>query len=309
MAQARQGATASPSQASNAHPTMNSSQATTLHDIPAEWQAFPASRRWPVLFLGHGSPMNAIEDNGWRQSWQELGKTLLANGEKPRLILCVSAHWITQGWQITGMESPRTIHDFYGFPQELFDQQYPAPGDPASANAIAKGMLDPASGKSIGVDDLEWGFDHGTWSVLKPMFPVADIPVVQLSIDYSRSAEEHYRLGQQLAALRDKGVLIIGSGNVVHNLRAIQRQASDNQAYEWAIDFDQWVAERVSAGDMAGLSSFREQGDAARLSHPTWDHYLPLATISGAVGKNDKPTFFNDRFQAASISMRSMIWS
>ncbi|WP_353395153.1 4,5-DOPA dioxygenase extradiol [Hydrogenophaga sp. 5NK40-0174] len=273
------------------------------------WEEWPSSPRMPVLFLGHGSPMNAIEDNAWRRSWQAMGQRLLGAPARPRLILCVSAHWMTMGWQLTAMEQPRTIHDFYGFPQSLFDQQYPAPGAPGLAADISAGVTQPDSGKPLVLDDLEWGLDHGAWSVLKPMFPAADIPVIQLSIDLNRPASEHFALGRQLAALRDKGVLIIGSGNVVHNLRALQRQAADNQAYDWARAFDDWVASRVDSGNLADLGKAQQQGETARLSHPSWDHFLPLATVAGAIDADqDKPQMFNTGFQLASISMRSVIW-
>src|SRR3990167_8694577 len=200
-------------------------------------QALKPSPRLPVLFVGHGSPMNAIEDNAWRRSWQTMGTELLARGVRPQLILCISAHWLTPGWQLTGMANPKTIHDFGGFPQALFDQQYPAPGAPAVARSLASTLKSPANGTPLGVD-AQWGFDHGTWSVLKPMFPKADIPVLQLSMDYSRAPAEHYALGKQLQALRERGVLIVGSGNIVHNLRATRQDTAPNEAYDWAQEFD-----------------------------------------------------------------------
>src|SRR4249919_836900 len=203
--------------------------------------------RMPVLFLGHGSPMNAIEDNEYRRSWQALGSEF---GQKlpqpqPQLILCISAHWLTQGWWLTGMDKPKTIHDFGGFPQELFDQQYPAPGAPAVAQEISRAIAQPP----VGLDKDGWGLDHGTWSVLKPMFPQANIPVVQLSMDYARPPAEHFALGQQLKGLRERGVLIVGSGNIVHNLRAMRRGTTANQAYDWAIEFDGKVAGQMAKGE------------------------------------------------------------
>ncbi|MES2398515.1 MAG: 4,5-DOPA dioxygenase extradiol, partial [Pseudomonadota bacterium] len=183
------------------------------------------SERMPVLFLGHGSPMNAIGDNEYRRSWQALGKDFGTKMPRPQLILCISAHWLTEGWWVTAMDKPKTIHDFGGFPQELFDQQYPAPGDPAAARAISQ-LVRQRGSQPLGLDVNQWGLDHGTWSVLKPMFPDADIPVIQLSMDYSRAPDEHYALARQLKALRDRGVLIVGSGNIVHNLRQMQRGAS-----------------------------------------------------------------------------------
>ena len=272
-------------------------------------QALKPSPTLPVLFVGHGSPMNAIEDTAWRRSWQAMGAELLKRAEAPQLILCVSAHWLTQGgWQITGMARPKTIHDFGGFPQALFDQQYPAPGAPAVAETLARELKSPATGQPLGVDASEWGLDHGTWSVLKPMFPRADIPVLQLSMDYSRAPSEHYALGQQLRALRKRGVLIVGSGNIVHNLRALRRDVADNQAYDWAQAFDAAIQQQIAKGQLDALQKFQSLGDIARLSHPTYDHFLPLLYAAGAAAPNEVPRFFNTGFQAASISMRSVLW-
>ena len=263
----------------------------------------------PVLFLGHGSPMNAIEDNEYRRSWQALGDSLIRQYGKPQLILCVSAHWLTQqDWAVTGMEKPRTIHDFGGFPQELFAQQYPAPGAPAVALELAERLNAPQVDRPMLVDTAEWGLDHGTWSVIKPMFPTADIPVMQLSLVYERSPEEHFALGQQLRALREQGVLIVGSGNIVHNLRAMQRTSSGHQAYDWALEFDAHVADKVSSGDLAALARFHDLGQVAQMAHPTFEHYLPLLHAAGAVHPGETPQFFNSDFQMAAISMRSMIW-
>jgi 4,5-DOPA dioxygenase extradiol len=267
-------------------------------------QALASSPRLPVLFLGHGSPMNAIEDNEFRRSWQVLGAEFGKTVPRPQLILCISAHWITRGWHLTGMAQPKTIHDFGGFPQELFDQQYPAPGAPAVAKEIAAGIRQP----QVGLDDHEWGYDHGTWSVLKPMFPKADIPVLQLSMDYARPPAEHFALGQQLKSLRERGVLIIGSGNIVHNLGAVQRQASATQAYPWAFEFDARTAGLIEKGALAQLADFQKLGAVAQQAHPTYDHYLPLLHAAGAVDPGEKMRFFNDRYQAGSISMRSVVW-
>lgn len=272
--------------------------------------ALRPSARMPVLFVGHGSPMNALEDNAYRRSWQQLGQQLLARAERPQLVLCISAHWITQGqgsW-LTGMAQPRTIHDFGGFPDELFAQQYPAPGAPVVAQQLASQLHMPHSQQALGVDADGWGLDHGTWSVLKPMFPAADIPVVQLSIDYRRLPAEHFALGQQLQALRERGVLIVGSGNVVHNLRALQRTQSPLQAYDWAIEFDQMVTGLVERGDLARLGDFQQLGTVAQMAHPTYDHYLPLLYAAGAVHPGEVAQFFNADFQMAAISMRSMVW-
>jgi 4,5-DOPA dioxygenase extradiol len=265
--------------------------------------ALQKSERMPVLFLGHGSPMNAIEDNEYRRSWQALGAEFAASRPRPQLILCISAHWLTTGWHLTAMANPRTIHDFGGFPQELFDQQYPAPGAPEVASAISQSIQEPPVGL-----DIDWGLDHGAWSVLKPMFPKADIPVVQLSMDYARGPAEHVALGRQLKTLRDRGVLIVGSGNIVHNLRAARRNSRGNEAYDWAVDFDTRIAERIGKGDVAGLADFQKLGGLAQLAHPTYDHYLPLLHAAGATDPGEPVRFFNESYQLGSISMRSVIW-
>jgi 4,5-DOPA dioxygenase extradiol len=267
-------------------------------------EALQPSPRMPVLFLGHGSPMNAIEDNEFRRSWQALGTEFGKTWPKPQLVLCISAHWITRGWHVLGMARPPTIHDFGGFPQELFDQQYPAPGAPAIAKQIAGGITEP----HVGVDEHEWGLDHGTWSVLKPMFPAADIPVIQLSLDYARPPTEHFALGQQLRALREQGVLVVGSGNVVHNLRTMQRAAGRDQAYPWTFEFDRNTAELIEKGDLAQLADFQEMGQVAHMAHPTYDHYLPLLHAAGAADPGEKVRFFNEAYQGGSIAMRSVIW-
>ncbi len=265
------------------------------------------SDRLPVLFLGHGSPMNAIGDNEYRRSWQALGAEFGSKMARPQLILCISAHWLTEGWWLTGMDRPKTIHDFGGFPQELFDQQYPAPGDSAAAQAISHLVRQRASAP-LGLDMHEWGLDHGAWSVLKPMFPDADIPVIQLSMDYSRAPEEHYALAQQLKALRDRGVLIVGSGNIVHNLRQMQRGAAGSQAYDWALEFDQTTGGYLQQGNLAALQNFQKLGQMAKMAHPTHEHYLPLLYAAGAVDAKEPMRFFNTSFQAGSISMRSVLW-
>lgn len=268
--------------------------------------ALRPSDRMPVLFVGHGSPMNAIEDNAYRRSWQALGAQFGSRWPRPQAILCISAHWLTQGWWLTGMAQPRTIHDFYGFPQALFDQRYPAPGAPALADALSRTLKAP-NGSVVGVDSGEWGLDHGAWSVLKPMFPQADIPVLQLGMDYDRPPAEHYAIGEQLRGLREQGVLIVGSGNTVHNLRAMRWGAGDG-AYDWAAEFDRIVAERIEQGRLDALAEVLEREPQARLAHPTHEHYLPLLYAAGAAGAEDKATFFNTGFQGASISMRSVTW-
>ncbi len=270
--------------------------------------SFASASRMPVLFVGHGSPMNVIEDSPFRRAWQALGPQFGKRWPRPQLILCISAHWITQGWWLTGMEQPQTIHDFGGFPQALFEQQYPAPGAPAWAAQTAQQLRQPHNQAPVGVDVTEWGLDHGAWGVLKPMFPAADIPVVQLSMDYHRPPAEHWAMGQQLRSLREQGVLIVASGNTVHNLRALNRTAADDQTYDWAISFDQWVADQISTGQLANLVNFQEQGESARLSHPSYDHFLPLLYAAAAADADESVEFFNEGFQLASIAMRSVIW-
>ncbi len=265
------------------------------------------SDRLPVLFLGHGSPMNAIGDNEYRRSWQALGAEFGSKIARPQLILCVSAHWLTEGWWLTGMDQPKTIHDFGGFPQELFDQQYPAPGDAAAARAVSQ-VVRQRTSAPLGLDISEWGLDHGSWSVLKPMFPDADIPVIQLSMDYSRAPEDHYALAQQLKVLRERGVLIVGSGNVVHNLQQMQRGASGSQAYDWALEFDQTIGGYLQQGNLAALQNFQKLGALAKMAHPTYEHYLPLLYAAGAVDAKEPMRFFNTSFQGGSISMRSVVW-
>ncbi|OJX29760.1 MAG: 4,5-DOPA dioxygenase extradiol [Burkholderiales bacterium 68-12] len=272
-------------------------------------QELRPSRRMPVLFVGHGSPMNAVEDNVWRRAWQELGRELLGPAERPQLILCISAHWLTPGgWYLTGMAQPRTIHDFGGFPPVLYAQQYPAPGAPQAAQALAAALRSPATGKPLGVDDADWGLDHGAWSILLPMFPVADIPVLELSMDFARPPAEHYALGRQLRAWRERGVLIVGSGNVVHHLGAMRAGAGINATYTWAAEFDARVTDLVKRGDLDALAGFAHWGEGVRMAHPTHEHFLPLLYAAGAVHPGEAVRFFNTGFQAASISMRSMAW-
>lgn len=260
----------------------------------------------PVLFVGHGSPMNAITDNEYRRSWQALGARFGSDWPVPELILCISAHWLTEGWWLTAMAQPKTIHDFGAFPQELFDQQYPAPGEPDAAAEISLAVRQRASAP-LGLSS-NWGLDHGAWSVLKPMFPAADIPVIQLSMDYSRAPSEHYALARQLRALRQRGVLIVASGNVVHNLQQAQRGAASNQAYDWALEFDQTIAGQVQQGQLDALQNFQKLGSLATMAHPSYEHFLPLLYAAGAVAPGEQPAFFNTSFQLASISMRSMLW-
>lgn len=266
----------------------------------------PHTERLPVLFLGHGSPMNVITDNPWRQAWRALGERFGPGGSWPRpaLILCVSAHWITRGTWLTGMAQPRTIHDFGGFPQELFEQQYPAPGAPEVALGVAEALR--TSGTNVGVDGSGWGLDHGTWGVLKPMFPDADIPVVQLSLDVPHTPEQRLALGERLQGLRERGVLIVASGNTVHNLRVIRFDAPDNQAYDWAVRFDERIAHALQT-NRHSLAQFATWPDAAQ-AHPTPDHLWPLLVAAGAARGDDAVTYLCPGYQAASIAMRCVVW-
>jgi 4,5-DOPA dioxygenase extradiol len=253
--------------------------------------------RMPALFLGHGSPMNALEQNRHTQAWRELGATL----PRPKAILAVSAHWYIRGTAVTAMPQPKTIHDFGGFPQALFDMRYPAPGDPVLATRV-KDLLSPLD---VGLD-MSWGLDHGTWSVLTHVYPDADIPVVQLAIDAKQPAEFHYRLGARLGALRDAGVLILGSGNVVHNLRAIDWRP-DAPGYDWAQRFDATVGDCLERNDHAALIAYENFGSDGRLSVPTPEHYLPLLYVIGLQQAGESVSFPTEGTQNGSISMRSVL--
>lgn len=254
--------------------------------------------RMPALFLGHGSPMNVLEENIYTEAWRELGKNL----PRPKAILAVSAHWYTRGTSVTAMENPRTIHDFGGFPQALFDTHYRAPGSPALAHLIAE-MLAPLP---VTLDE-EWGFDHGSWGVLIKMYPEADIPVVQLSVDGTKPPLWHYQLGQQLAALRDEGIMIVASGNVVHNLRMVKWQG-EAEPYPWALSFNQYVRDNLSWEGPAAehpLVNFM-QHEGAALSNPTPEHYLPLLYVLGARTADEPVSIPVDGNVMASLSMLSV---
>lgn len=255
-----------------------------------------ATPKMPVLFLGHGSPMNAIQETEFSQGWRKVGATL----PTPAAILCVSAHWETRGTWVTAMEKPKTIHDFGGFPQELFDVQYPAPGSPE----VARQTKAVITKTDVGLDD-QWGLDHGCWSVVKHLYPKADIPVLQLSIDYTRDAQYHFDLARELNALRSKGILIIGSGNMVHNLGIIDWQHQD-QGFDWAIEANTRMKSMISNGDTTSLIDYGAQGSAFKLSIPTPEHYLPLLYTLGLKDKQDDISFFNDRTIMGSISMTSL---
>ena len=271
---------------------------STLTALSSLGNSLPSTPRMPVLFVGHGNPMNAIEDNIYSQTWHKMGKEL----PRPKAILSISAHWLTSSTMVTAMPKPKTIHDFGGFPKKLFDAQYPAPGSPEFA-ALTKEMVTYSHIQS----DENWGLDHGTWSVLLPMYPAADIPVYQLSIVYDQSLQYHYEIGKQLSQLREKGVLIIGSGNLVHNLGRVDWGGS-NKVYDWAQEFDAQFTTWMDAGDHASILNYKKiLGATAEIAHPTNDHLLPLFYILGLQQKNEKITYFNDKFDMGSISMRSMV--
>ncbi|MBE0622429.1 MAG: 4,5-DOPA dioxygenase extradiol [Burkholderiales bacterium] len=254
-----------------------------------------ASVRMPVIFFGHGSPMNTLARNRYTEAWRKLG----AAAPAPKSILAISAHWVTRGTAVTAMAEPRTIHDFGGFPQALFDFQYPAPGDPALAMRVRE-LLAP-----VEVDlDQSWGLDHGTWSVLAHAFPDAAIPVVQLSMDGTQPAQFHYDIGKRLAPLRDEGVLIIGSGNVVHNLMLMQR-GENVPAFDWAQRFNGEVRVALASGEHQALIDFGRLGEAARLSVPTPEHYLPLLYIAALQAGDEDMAIAVDGYEAGSLGMLS----
>lgn len=256
------------------------------------------SSKMPVLFLGHGSPMNAIEENEFVQGFRDIAHQI----EKPKAILVISAHWETRGTFVTAMENPATIHDFGGFPQALFDVQYPAPGSPE----LAKLTKEIITTTDVHLDD-KWGLDHGSWSVIKHLYPEADVPVVQMSIDYTQSPAYHYALAKELASLRRKGVLIVGSGNNVHNLRMVawQHLNTVGYAYDWAYEADEKMKAYIRDGNHAPLIEYYKQGKAFELAIPTPEHYLPLLYTLGLQEKNEETFIFNDKPVAGSLAMTS----
>jgi 4,5-DOPA dioxygenase extradiol len=271
----------------------------TLNDLHKISGSFSNTEKMPVLFLGHGSPMNAIEENQFVTGFRNMAKTL----PKPNAILCISAHWFTSGTKVTAMEMPRTIHDFGGFPQELFDVQYPAQGSPELA-AGTKELLLPTE---IELDE-HWGLDHGAWSVIKHLYPNADIPVIQMSIDYTKSGQYHFELAQKLSALRSKGILIIGSGNIIHNLRMVDFRNinTDNYGYDWAVEARAVINDYLLDGNFQPLIDFEKQSKAFQLAIPTPDHYLPLIYTLGLKDKLEELSLFNDKLVAGSLSMTSV---
>jgi 4,5-DOPA dioxygenase extradiol len=258
-----------------------------------------AMLKMPCLFVGHGSPMNAIENNRFTLEWQRVAASIPI----PNVILCISAHWLTKGAYVTHAQHPKTIHDFGGFPQKLFDVQYPAPGSPEFAEDLRNLVKEP----EIGLDN-EWGLDHGTWSILSKMYPAAKIPVVQLSIDYSKPPQFHYDLGKQLQSLRQQAVLIIGSGNMVHNLGRVAFDKMDEPfGYDWALEMDDFCQKNILSGNHQALIDYKKFGKPALLSVPTPDHYYPLLYTLGLQEKGEAVALFNAGPVAGSLTMTSVI--
>lgn len=253
----------------------------------------------PVLFIGHGSPMNGIEDNQFSRRWKKMAHEIRV----PKAVLVISAHWLTKGTQITAMDFPKTIHDFGGFPQELFDLQYPAPGN----NILAKETAGMIGSAKLALDH-DWGLDHGTWTIVRHMYPEADIPVLQLSIDYSKGPQYHYDLGKELYALRKKGVLIIGSGNMVHNLRMVawDKMNTDNYGFDWAVQMNDTFKNLISDRNHKPLINYEGFGREGRLAIPTPEHYLPLLYTLSLQNDKEKAEFFNDKAVAGSLTMTSV---
>jgi 4,5-DOPA dioxygenase extradiol len=276
-----------------------SAAAMKLNELNKITSTLSATEAMPVLFLGHGSPMNAIEENEFVTGFRNAGATL----PRPNAILCISAHWETKGTFVTAMDRPRTIHDFSGFPKALFDVQYPAPGSPELAQETRATVKKTEVGP-----DYKWGLDHGAWSVIKHLYPRADVPVIQLSLDHEQGAQYHYDLAKELAALRRRGVLIIGSGNMVHNLRMIawDKLNTDGFGYDWAIEASEQMKKYILSGDHQALIAYRSQGRAFDLAIPTPEHYLPLLYALALKGDNDEVGLFNDKAVAGSLTMTSV---
>lgn len=270
-----------------------------LNDLHTVSSSFPLTEKMPVLFLGHGNPMNAIEENQFVTGFRNIAKTL----PKPNAILCISAHWFTNGTKVTAMEFPPTIHDFGGFPPALFNVQYPAKGSPELAEET-KNLLHPTF---VALDE-KWGLDHGAWSVIKHLYPEANIPVIQLSIDYTKPAQFHYELAQKLQSLRHKGILIIGSGNIIHNLRLVDFTNINKVDYgfDWAIEAHQTINNYLLDRNYKPLINYETQSKAFQLAIPTPEHYLPLIYSLGLQDKTDNLTLFNDNLLAGSLSMTSV---
>lgn len=270
-----------------------------LHGLNKLSATISPTPKMPVLFLGHGNPMNAIEENEFVSGFRKIANEI----PKPNAIFCISAHWETNGTSVTAMEMPRTIHDFSGFPKELYEVQYPAPGSRALAQEIKKSIMKT----SIGLDE-KWGLDHGSWSVIKHLYPKANIPVIQMSLDYTQSAQYHYELAQELASLRQKGILIIGSGNMVHNLGLIawNKLKDDNYAFDWALEASNKMRNFIINNDHHSLINYSANGRAFQLAIPTPEHYLPLLYVLALKEEKENIALFNDKAVAGSLTMTSV---
>ncbi|MFV0469656.1 MAG: 4,5-DOPA dioxygenase extradiol [Dysgonomonas sp.] len=273
----------------------------TLNDLHRQVQSLNDTPPMPVLFVGHGTPMNAIENNQFAQSWHSIGQTL----PHPQAILCISAHWETRGTYVTALEQPKTIHDFGGFPRELYAQQYDAQGSPLLAETVANTITDV----SIGLD-YQWGFDHGSWSVLKHIYPKADVPMVELSIDHFKDLQWHYDFAKELAFLRRKGVLIIGSGNMIHNLRILEVPDGDfntSYGYDWAWELNSIFNQKIEEGDHRSLIKYESLMKETQLAVPTKEHYIPMLYALALQSKDDRLELFNNTVVAGALSMTSFI--
>ena len=270
-----------------------------LNDLESITQQFNNTETMPVLFLGHGSPMNAIEENQFVQGFRNISREI----PKPNAILCISAHWFTNGTFVTAMLNPKTIHDFYGFPKELFEVNYPAPGSPELARETAELLL-----PEIVEEDHSWGLDHGAWSVIRHLYPNAEIPVIQLSIDYSKPPQYHFDLAKKLQKLREKGILIIGSGNIVHNLRMVDWKNINTvgAGWDWAVEAREKTNNWLLDGNFQNLIDYQRQGVALQTAVPSPDHYLPLIYSLGLKEKSENLSLFNDELIGGSLSMTSV---
>ena len=267
-----------------------------LNKIAGPWDS---TAQMPALFLGHGSPMNAIEENEFVAGWREAGKAI----PRPKAILCISAHWETRGTLVTAMENPPTIHDFGGFPQKLYEVEYPAPGSPELAMETQKTLTKTEVGL-----DLKWGLDHGCWSVVKHLYPEADVPIIQMSLDYYQTPQAHYDLAKELASLRRKGILIVGSGNLVHNLGRVawDKLNEIGYSYDWATEANEKMKKFILEGDHKQLIDYKSHGRAFDLAIPTAEHFLPLLYILALKEENEEVAIFNDKAVAGSLTMTSV---
>jgi len=271
----------------------------TINDLNNLKHSSTDTGRMPVLFVGHGSPMYVIEENEFTRTWEKLGEII----PTPKAIICISAHWETRGTHVTSMQHPPTIHDFGGFPRELYEIQYPAPGDPE----LAKETIETFIGSKV-IADEKWGLDHGAWSVIRRMYPNAEIPVIQMSLDYTKSPKEHYDLAKELTQFRDKGVLVIGSGNMVHNLQKVSWDKPDDEEYgfDWSIEANDKFKALILENKYNELINYKQLGTAVQMAVPTPDHYLPLLYALALKTENEEISFFNDKAVMGSLTMTSL---